>query len=287
MPDQTLSFTVNAAFPLPDGRRLVPGPPPFPGSAPEQTLGINVNLDFPLADGRTLVQGPLTYDTDGFATKHNADFIQDPRFARAYERGLAVPHPYGPNLHFEWRVYTACWVASNALRLPGDLVECGVATGIFSRAICYYSDFGHFADKTFWLLDTYEGYPAAQATAAERSSGLTDRLSTYYSDTYDVVRESFEPFPNVRLVKGMIPETLPEVTSERIAYLSLDCNAAAPELASIETFWDRLVPGAFILMDDYGWAPCFSQKQAMDGFAAKHGLSVFSLPTGQGLLIKP
>jgi O-methyltransferase len=273
MSDHVLSFTVNANVTLPDGR-VVP-------------QAFNANLEFPLADGRTLVQGPLTYNSDGLATQHNADFRHDPRFAEAYSRGLVVPHPYGGSLHIEWRVYIACWLATNALRVPGDFVECGVATGILSRAICSYVSFERRTDRTFWLLDTFEGYPGEQANDAERASGLADHVASYYTDTYESVRESFAAYPNVRLVKGTVPGTLPIVTAEHIAYLSIDMNAAAPEVAAMEAFWDRLSPGAFVLMDDYGWAPCINQKIALDAFAERKGVTILALPSGQGLLIRP
>lgn len=40
-------------------------------------------------------------------------------------------------------------------------------------------------------------------------------------------------------------------------------------------------------MDDYGYMGCRSQKLGMDEFAQSKGLQVLSLPTGQGLMIKP
>ena len=64
-------------------------------------------------------------------------------------------------------------------------------------------------------------------------------------------------------------------------------NSAAPEIAAATFFWDRLVPGAFVLLDDYAYRGFHSQKVAMDTFAAEKGVEICSLPTGQGLLIKP
>jgi hypothetical protein len=247
---------------------------------------IDVTLTFPLPDGRALVKGPLTYNTDGLATKHNADFVRDPLFAAAYGLGASTGHQYGPNLHVEWRVYTACWIASNAIRLPGDFVECGVATGIISRAITHYVGWERFGDRTFWLLDTFDRYPAEQLNAQERQAGL-GRLENEYHNSLDGIRKTFADYPNVRIIPGMIPSTLDEVKAEKIAYLHLDCNAVTPERAAIERFWPRLVSGAWILFDDYGWTECINQKVAMDQFAAAHGLSIFSMPTGQGILIKP
>ena len=64
-------------------------------------------------------------------------------------------------------------------------------------------------------------------------------------------------------------------------------NCAPPEVAAAEYFWDRLLPGAVVLLDDYAYLGFGVQKSAMDAFAAAKGVAICSLPTGQGLLLKP
>jgi hypothetical protein len=45
----------------------------------------------------------------------------------------------------------------------------------------------------------------------------------------------------------------------------IDMNAAAPERAAIEHFWERLVPGAPVILDDYGYAAGHqAQRAALD-----------------------
>jgi hypothetical protein len=63
-------------------------------------------------------------------------------------------------------------------------------------------------------------------------------------------------------------------------------NCVGPEIAAIEYFWPRLVHGALVILDDYGWSAHIAQKLAMDDFAGKVGTKILSLPTGQGLIIK-
>src|SRR5256886_194527 len=77
------------------------------------------------------------------------------------------------------------------------------------------------------------------------------------------------------------------VRAEKIAYLHLDMNCSAPEIAAIQFFWEPLVPGAFVLLDDYAYYGYLSQKIVMDQFAQEKGIKILSLPTGQGLLVKP
>jgi hypothetical protein len=228
-----------------------------------------------------LVHGPLTYNQDGLATVHGADFLADPRFQQSYRLG-ELTGSFRQNL-IHWRVHVACWAASHAKLLEGDFVECGVYRGGLSRAIINYIGFEKL-DKRFFLLDTFHGLVDAYISDEEKRLGKT---AGGYEECYDAVRETFAPFPNVRVIRGTVPETLFEVDSQKICYLSLDMNCAPPEIAAAEFFWDKLVPGATILLDDYNWAGYETQRRAFDQFAARKHISILCLPTGQGLIIKP
>lgn len=229
----------------------------------------------------------------------NLDFLADPRFIQAYQRGMSSGHKIGRpkgstlDIHVEWRVYTCCWAASQASRLPGDFVECGVNTGICSLAICEYLNLAQPTtpettnkDRMFWLFDTFEGIPEDQMTNEEKAHSLRQN-EKFYEDCWDLACRNFAPYPNTRLVRGRVPESLHTVSIERVAYLSIDMNIVEPEIAAIEFFWDRLVPGALVVLDDYGWQPHRAQYEAMNRFAESHGAEIYALPTGQGLLIKP
>ena len=94
---------------------------------------------------------------------------------------------------------------------------------------------------------------------------------------------NFAPWPRCRLIRGTVPGTLDEFPKDRrVAYFSIDMNIVLPEIAAIEFFWDRLVPGAVVLLDDYGWATHLAQKEAFDAFAQAHNAMILTLPTGQG-----
>ena len=116
---------------------------------------------------------------------------------------------------------------------------------------------------------------------------LRRRRPASFEDSYETVRKTFRAFENVTIVRGVVPDTLEQVKSERIAYLSLDMNAAAPEVAAAEYFWPRMVSGAVMVLDDYGWPYHEVQKRELDAFAARRGVKVLPMPTGQGLIFKP
>ena len=229
-----------------------------------------------------------TYESsDGFTVWERATdpFLEDPKFKRAYAKGNATGHRFGDpkNLHIEWRVLVGCWAAYHCRLIEGDFVECGVNTGILANAIEEYIDFNNIS-KDFFLFDTFNGIPVEQAAPGEieHAQSMND---AFYWDCFDIAQKNFSHMPRARLVRGVVPESLSTVQIDKVAFLSLDMNIAAPELAALEYFWDRLTPSAIVLFDDYAYGAV--QREEMNRFAISKNTSILPLPTGQGLLIKP
>ena len=64
-------------------------------------------------------------------------------------------------------------------------------------------------------------------------------------------------------------------------------NMVFPEISAANYFWDKIVPGGLILLDDYGFHAHLEQKKAFDEFAITKNVEIISLPTGQALIFKP
>ena len=228
------------------------------------------------------------YEQDGLRSIHNHEFMADPAFCKAYERGVRAT---GRDYQWQWRVHVGLWVATCASRLAGDFVECGVNRGFLSSAIMDYLDWNNLG-KHFYLLDTFKGIDERFISPEDEEAGAIQKnraslANGFYTCEIESVRENFSEWKNLSLIEGAIPETLPQVRAEEISYLHLDMNCSTPEVAAAYFFWDRLVPGALLLLDDYAYQGYRPQKVAMDAFAQAKGNKILSLPTGQGLLIKP
>jgi macrocin-O-methyltransferase TylF-like protien len=228
------------------------------------------------------------YDHDALSTEHNHEFMQDPGFRRAYARGVQAT---GSDYKWYWRVHVGLWAAACAAKLKGDFVECGVNYGFLASAIMESLDWDTLG-KTFYLLDTFAGLDGRYVSKEEIEAGALEKneeaVRTYfYVHGADTARRNFAQWRNVRIVVGSVPDTLPQVTADKVAFLHLDMNCAGPEVAAAAHFWPKLVPGAFVLLDDYAYRGYRAQKLAMDAFALEKGVPVASLPTGQGLIVKP
>jgi len=259
---------------------LIPPPAPAPApSWPEPTQRMPWRA------------GPPAYEADNLAVWHRSmGFLAEERFRRAYRRGVESGSAYdffgdgNPDPQIEWRTHIICWAALHAAKLPGDFVECGVNTGIYSLALCDYIDF-NATGKTLWLFDTFRGIPVEQINPQEAARGRAAE-NAWYPDCFERATANFAPYPRARLIRGTVPETLATVEIGEVAYLHLDMNIAYPERAAIEHFWPKLVRGALVVLDDYGWSSYAEQKATLDDFARRNGTMIATLPTGQGLMIK-
>lgn len=227
----------------------------------------------------------VTYAQDLLYTHHSAGFLDDAHFMEAYEigkaldRGILLRGIY--DIH--WRMHTLCWAATLVRGLEGDFVDCGVCGGMYARTVMHYIDFQSL-DKTYYLLDTFTGLDPKYSTDSEMAKN--DHFG--YREVvglYDHVQDAFRAF-DVDIIKGTVPDTLPQVTTDKICYLSMDMNSVAPEIAALEFLWDKIVPGGVIILDDYGFGNNRDQKVAHDEWAATKQIKILSLPTAQGLIIK-
>lgn len=235
----------------------------------------------------TLGCGTGFYDHDGLRTTHNHEFMQDPAFQSAFGRGM---QSVGRDSNIFWRTHVILWASRMASRLPGDFVECGVNYGFMSSAVMKYLNWGSVG-KTFYLLDTFSGLDIGSLTQSEVDAGVAihnDKLLRIgeYTSNVEAVRRNFADWPNVTIIQGSIPETLSKVPMAPVAFLHIDMNCAMPEVAAIKHFWPQMSPGAVAILDDYAYAGYRNQKLAMDEFAADAGVSILSLPTGQGMIVK-
>jgi hypothetical protein len=235
--------------------------------------------------------GPVFWGDRMLSLDKCMGFLEDPRFAEAYRtiRGSHVYDQYSSPHTVAWRLHILVWAARNGLAIDGDFVECGVFKGDFAWVV---SQVTHFAGeaRTFYLYDTFDGFAPAYSSVADfpTNPGFFEFAHKIYKDPaiYAEVLRKFAGCKNVRIVRGVLPDMLAEVAPARIAFLHMDLNSPAAEVATLEILFDRVTRGGVIVFDDYGWHQFRRQKEAHDAFMAARGYHVLELPTGQGMVVK-
>jgi len=215
----------------------------------------------------------------------SAGFLSEPRFAAAFAKHARNDEERSR----AWRLHTLTWAAESVAGLPGDFVECGVFEGFMSAVVMEFLGFENL-DKTFYLYDTFEGFSDKYSSPDDYGpqSGFFRFAQELYNQPglFERASERLSPWPNAKVIRGVVPDVLAEDAPERICYLHVDLNAPMAERAALELLFDRVVPGGMVLFDDHGWKVFHKQKAAHDSFLHSRGYAALELPTGQGLVVK-
>ena len=223
-----------------------------------------------LAEAKTLVEPGYYLGDNLFTWGRNNSFLDDERFRLAWWNNVQNDADQA----IAWRRYLLVCAACHVRSLPGDFVECGVYLGSGIKTVIDYFGVQDFAAH-FWGYDVFDYNPQGHAFAGQQE-GL-----------YERVRARFADYPQVHLIRGLLPESFAQGVPSTIAYLHIDLNQAEPEIAVLEALFERVVSGGIIMLDDYEWAMVYRpQKIQEDPWFERRGYRVWPLPTGQGMVIK-
>ena len=156
-------------------------------------------------------RGEASLMADEMATTRHVAFMHDDKFKLAYEEAFSLIDIKTTKAirftHVYWRAHIVTWAAKQAIKVDGDFVECGVWWGFLSKIICNYTNFEKYDNKKFYLIDTW-GDP--------KNENLENK-EKYTDDIFQKVKQRFEKYPNVNLIRGRVPEILEEVSVKKIA----------------------------------------------------------------------
>jgi O-methyltransferase len=153
--------------------------------------------------------------------------------------------------------------------LGGAFLEVGVAAG-HSSVIAALSC-TKYIEREFYLYDTYEGFAKISNEHDFHGKSIQDYdLSRYKSRDCqtNIVRERMlkagVSSERLFLIQGLIQDTKDLIRPDSIAVLRIDCDLYEPTLISLQTFYDLLDIGGFLILDDYGYWQ--GAKQSVDEF---------------------
>jgi O-methyltransferase len=187
------------------------------------------------------------------------------RYYRLYRRFRAftmVPRDaYLANLYLADRV-----MAQPALAL-GAVVECGTWRGGMAAGLAALGG----VRRDYHFFDSFAGLPPA----APQDGEAARRWQAGDPDNCAASREVFEqvigrvglPAARLHIHQGLFAETFGTVAVPAVAVLRLDADWYHSTLQCLDKFWDSLLPGALVLVDDYyAWEGC---RRAVHAFLAR------------------
>jgi len=158
----------------------------------------------------------------------------------------------------DWQRLFATYLLGQAALLTsstGDFVETGVFKGGSTSVLMnLLIDFDKKKRKC-WAFDSFDGLPSP---VTEDTFGIGHKGNKGgYNSSRDVFVENmktFKAWDEKRLVvtPGWFSETCAKSPVKSISFLRLDGDMFASTWDAITAFYDRVVPGGYIYVDDYG-----------------------------------
>jgi len=157
------------------------------------------------------------------------------------------------------------------LKLPGDVVECGVFKGAsLVRLLTFRENLENTFSRKIIGFDAFGKFPKASNDKKTKKlilpfeKGISkNELELYLND---------KGFRNYELVKGDVRNTLPIFLRKspeiKISLLHLDMDIYKPTKFVLSKIYDRIVRGGVILIDDYTAVP--GSTRAIDEFLKKN-----------------
>jgi len=166
-----------------------------------------------------------------------------------------------------------------AAEVPGSVAEIGVFRGAFARHIS-----AAFPDRTFYLFDTFDGFPDADIELDKRL-GYRPWEQDFSGTSVEEVLGRL-PHPERCVVrKGYFPETAAGI-DDRFAFVSVDADLSKPIYDALAFCYPRLSPGGCIFVHDYDNHRYQGVKQSVDRYIDEQGVSAaFPLPDEGGTLV--
>ncbi len=123
--------------------------------------------------------------------------------------------------------------------IKGHFAELGVFRGESSKIIHKLAP-----ERILYLFDTFEGFPIDYL---ENKKDITR-----FKDTrLDIVKKNIGNLHNIKIRKGIFPETSRGLESEIFSFIYLDADLYLSTLKGLEFFYPRVSKGGYIFIHDY------------------------------------
>jgi O-methyltransferase len=170
-----------------------------------------------------------------------------------------------------------------ARKVAGDLAELGVYRGQSARLIHHY-----LPERPLYLFDTFAGFDARDVKAERAQTGRQESTASFAPTGVELALRNIAPQnSNVQVFPGYFPESAPPFLHDRqFAFVHLDADLYEPMLAGLKFFYERVVPGGFILAHDYNSWP--GARKAVEQFFRDKPEIPIPMPdkSGSALILK-
>lgn len=170
--------------------------------------------------------------------------------------------------HFKYlrKVFFLHDIFNEMEHLEGDIVECGVAYG---NGLITFATFAKLEGKgrKVYGFDSFEGFPTPSIfDKSHRASMKGEYGDANLEYVQRVIRNA--DVGHVELVKGFVEDTAKDYNG-KIALLYIDLDLYEGYKSTLESMFEKVVPGGVIAFDEYDDPKWPGAKKAVDEFFSK------------------
>jgi O-methyltransferase len=200
------------------------------------------------------------------------------RAGNKFDRGEREPGRLGPTTAHTMvgvdRLRNLADLAQAALDddVPGDFIETGVWRGgccILMRGILAAND---VRERKVYVADSFKGVPPPKPELYPADRGDTLYRHAELAVPLETVKANFDRYglldDQVVFVEGLFSDTLPSLRCGPLALIRLDGDLYESTAVALEHLHPKVVPGGFVIIDDFGVAPAC--RQAVLDYRAQH-----------------
>jgi O-methyltransferase len=140
--------------------------------------------------------------------------------------------------------------------IPGDYVETGVWRGGCCIMIKGVLAANCDKDRKVFAADSFAGLPLPRPDEFVADAGDDHHTFPELSVPIEEVKNNFAKYglldERTIFVEGYFDKTLPTLRKQTFALIRLDGDMYSSTITALENLYDRVSPGGYIIIDDYG-----------------------------------
>lgn len=175
------------------------------------------------------------------------------------------------------RLFPIWQFARQARVLPGAMAQVGVFRGGSARLIAYAKE-GN--GTKFYLFDTFQGMPEVDPKIDLHKKG------DFKDTSLESVKKIFSDTKDVIFCPGFFPQTSDPARNEKFSFVYIDVDIYQSVIDSLNFFYPRMLPGGFMIFDDYKGKNTPGVKKALDEFLVGKKEMPIITAVAQCLLVK-
>jgi O-methyltransferase len=197
---------------------------------------------------------------------HNSEIIIYLTAFVRYQRLFSKYRPYTMigRLRYLENLALAEVAISNPTNQIGAIIECGTWKGGMAAGLIEVGG----PKRMYYFFDSFEGLPPAQEIDGERAVAYQANISApEYANNCSATLEEFRatialtkcrpPPENIEIRPGFFEQSFESFSVPPVVLLRLDADWYSSTMACLTKFWDFVLPGGLILIDDYyTWDGC-------------------------------